>query len=403
MIAGVTTAALAAAPEEAGLIEQLRSTAPAAQKAAACRRLWQIGTAECVPALAPLLSVPEVEQAARAAPETIPGPEAEQALVDALPGVGGMLKVGVITSLGVRGDPAAVPALMPLLGDGDPQVAVAAATALGKCCRASAADALLAALSGAEGPLQTAVLSALLDLGERTRKVGVPEPAAGIFRQVYRAAGPGHDRVAALCGLARTDPDGGLQRTLHGLRGTDRDEVDAALALAAELPGSAATRALAGVLGRLDPRLQRALVTALVRRGDRAAQPALVELARKGDPAIRPAALAALGAIGDTSALAFLAEAASGTGPAREAARQALVRLPGGDFATASLALLPRAKPPVAAELARALAARGERRAAQVLAELASGGEPQVQAAALEALAVLGGGELAPKLIAVLV
>ena len=75
-----------------------------------CRKLMVIGTAASVPALAALLPEKEHSHMARYALERIPAAEAAQALRDALPKLSGELKVGVIGSLGVRGDAASVPA-----------------------------------------------------------------------------------------------------------------------------------------------------------------------------------------------------------------------------------------------------------------------------------------------------
>jgi len=97
----------------------------------ACAKLRLIGTSESVPALAGLLADPELGHAARDALESMPCPEALQALRDALAKSSGLQKVGAIHSLGVRRDAQSVPALESLLKDPDGQGAAAAAAALG--------------------------------------------------------------------------------------------------------------------------------------------------------------------------------------------------------------------------------------------------------------------------------
>ena len=70
----------------------------------------------------------------------------------------GAALVGVIGSIGVRRDPQAVPALVKRLGDSDPEVAQAAARALGKIGTLDAVEALEKALPNDARP--TGLLSA---------------------------------------------------------------------------------------------------------------------------------------------------------------------------------------------------------------------------------------------------
>jgi hypothetical protein len=79
-----------------------------------CQMLALIGSAKCVPALAPLLRDAKTADAARYALERVTGPEADAALRDALAALSGPAKAGLIGSIAVRGDPAARPALAAL-------------------------------------------------------------------------------------------------------------------------------------------------------------------------------------------------------------------------------------------------------------------------------------------------
>ncbi len=89
---------------ETRLIAVLATAVPQAAKDAVCRVLKTIGTAAAVPALAPMLTDGKLSHMARYALEWIPGPEACQALLAALPQAAANLKIGIIASLGVRGD-----------------------------------------------------------------------------------------------------------------------------------------------------------------------------------------------------------------------------------------------------------------------------------------------------------
>lgn len=130
---------------ETRLAAVLKTDVPRAAKDAICRLLKPIGTAASVPALAALLADENLSHMARYALELMPAPEAGEALRAALPKVGGTLKIGVISSLGVRGDAAGVAPLQALLADGDPAIARAAAYALGAIGSPEANAALAAA------------------------------------------------------------------------------------------------------------------------------------------------------------------------------------------------------------------------------------------------------------------
>ena len=95
-------------PSEASLLAMLRSSAPAADKALACKHLAVFGSAAAVPELAPLLHDEQLASWARIALEAIPGSEADAALRNACGTLEGRLLMGAIHSLGVRRDPMAV-------------------------------------------------------------------------------------------------------------------------------------------------------------------------------------------------------------------------------------------------------------------------------------------------------
>lgn len=99
-------------------------------KAKACARLAVIGDAASVAAIAPLLEDDKLNVYARTALEQIPGDAATQALIAALPKLGGNNLVGAINSLGVRHDPKAVDALSKLVNAHNPETARAASLAL---------------------------------------------------------------------------------------------------------------------------------------------------------------------------------------------------------------------------------------------------------------------------------
>src|SRR5215472_9331725 len=74
------------------------------QKAIACKKLAFVGGKEAVQPMAALLSHPQLSCYARFGLEPNPDPSVDEVLREALPKLQGRLKIGVITSIGVRKD-----------------------------------------------------------------------------------------------------------------------------------------------------------------------------------------------------------------------------------------------------------------------------------------------------------
>jgi HEAT repeat protein len=165
-----------------------------------CRYLKVVGTAAAVPALGAMLPYAEHSHMARYALESIPGPQADEALREALPVLRGELLAGVLGSLGFRGDAASVPAVAPYLHDADPQVAKAAALALGTIGSAYAAAALASASPTAPVVVQ-AVTDAQLTCAEKLVQAGDKSTAQGIYARLAKDGQPKHVRLAATRGM----------------------------------------------------------------------------------------------------------------------------------------------------------------------------------------------------------
>ena len=120
LVPGLPVSARAAeSNEEQQLIAVLQSDASLTKKDAACARLKRIGTDQSVPALAALLTDEQLSHSARYALESMPSAKAGEVLADALAKTSGLTKIGIINSLGFRGEERAVPALAKLLADQD--------------------------------------------------------------------------------------------------------------------------------------------------------------------------------------------------------------------------------------------------------------------------------------------
>jgi HEAT repeat protein len=159
-----------------------------AAKEYACRKLCMIGTAASVPALAALLGDAEHSHMARFALERIPAAEAAAALRAALGTVSGDLKIGMISSLGSRGDAESVPLLKPLVSAEGGAIARAAAEALGMIATPAAAEALATVDPLAAGPVAAAAVDARLACAESFLRHGKASQALAIYQALATAA-----------------------------------------------------------------------------------------------------------------------------------------------------------------------------------------------------------------------
>jgi HEAT repeat protein len=161
-----------------------------------CRELAVIGSAAAVPALAPLLLDQDLSHMARYALERIPGPEADNALRDALGMAKGDTRVGIIHSVGARRDAGSVSLLARVLTD-DPSSAAAAAKALGEIGTPEAARALEAFRGKGTGELRLAIADALLISADRLIASGERGQAVKLLEALTDPSQAPHVRAAA--------------------------------------------------------------------------------------------------------------------------------------------------------------------------------------------------------------
>lgn len=150
---------------EERLIRLLQSDAPVPAKEYVCRKLALLGSARCVPALAPLVQATDADlaNAARSVLEALPCEEAASALRDSLAKLRGAPLAGAVTSLGARRDQASVPLLTPLLQADAPVVVEATVVALGRIGGPAATKALRTWQPEAPEAMRHLVVDALLE------------------------------------------------------------------------------------------------------------------------------------------------------------------------------------------------------------------------------------------------
>lgn len=386
-------------------IEILLSDREPQQKDAACVQLKRIGTAAAVPALAALLPHETLSHSARLALESIPGPESDAALRAAVYQTSGLIRAGILDSIGHRRDLEAVPLLADLLNDSDARIASAAASALGRIDHDDIPDILSAAQRRTTGHLRTIIVDSLLQHANRALARGNRLAAQAIFMELDRLDEPHHIRSAAYRGLiASAEPDESLALLTASLMGNDGAAQIAALSLLFDFPHSDTSPALAELLPHLAPLLQAAVMEALAQRGDRAVASAVQALMHSEHLNVRLAAISAIGMLGDHSAIPSLLEAASsGQPPLQRAARESLLTLRHGQVTESLLDLLASASGPTLNELIRALGGRADASAIPTLLDLAAHPETATRSASFRALSTLSTKENIPRLIQLLV
>jgi HEAT repeat protein len=405
LIAGLPLAAIspASGQTEDELISKLKSNAGAVEKCEACRALRLSGTPAAVPALASMLSDERVSQAARYALEAIPGPEATSALRDALAKTSGTLKAGVIDSLGWRREPSAIPLLNPMLTEANPEVASAAAAALGRIGGPEALNALKRVLGSAPAAMRPTIVDAMFHCAEGLVAAGKPKDALEAYKLLSASTESDNTRTAANAGLIRASGKDALVQLRKALLGSDPSAQLAAVQAGSEIQDPKATRVYIDALPNLSPSLQIAVLSLLRQRGDPGALPAVQAAARSQESNVRIAALAALGELGDATLVGMLAEAAtSKDGPTQKAARQALANLRRGDITRALVTPLETAPAAVQSELARALVARGDHAVVPALVKVAASDNAGARSAATQALNHLVEPADVPALVALL-
>lgn len=197
--------------EEQKLIAVLKSDAPQKEKVDACRGLGAIGTRDAVPVLAALLPDEKLSHMARYGLEPIANPTVDDALRESLGKLGGRLLVGVVTSVGVRRDANAVPQLVGLLKNDNPDVARAAARALGRIATPEAVRALGDALAKAPAEIRPGVADGCLGCAEALLAQDKRSEAAAIYEAVGKADLPKHFRLAAAQGTIRARQPAGTR------------------------------------------------------------------------------------------------------------------------------------------------------------------------------------------------
>ena len=387
---------------EARLLEALESPKITyAGRQFVCRMLRRVGSAKSVPVLAKMLADKDMSHMARFALQFMAAPEAGAALREALPKLDGDLKIGVIGSLGQRGDREAVPRIAGLIAGGNSDIARASIESLGRIGGSEAAGALVRAKVSAS--LKLVRDNAYLMCADQMLAEGQASEAVKIYREMIAPANNTWIRIAAYKGLVRAEKGEAVPLILALLKDRDLDLQRAAGKFITEMPGKDITQALAEQLGDLSPDAQVVLLSTLEGRGDKAAAPYVAKAVGSGNEAVRLAAIDALAVLGDASYVELLAEVSAAGDRTGRAAMDTLGRLSGSDIAGALISVAQsRAGTPVRANAIQALNDRRESQVVDVLFVLTEDDNREIRQAAYKALGVLSNQKDFPKMVSML-
>jgi HEAT repeat protein len=367
-----------------GVLEDPAATFAGKQEV--CRMLWVIGTSRSVPALAKMLGDEKLGNAARYALERNPDPSAEKALRDALGTTSGGARVGVINSLGDRGDAEAVPGLTPLGADKDAQVSEAAISALGKIGTGSA----LMALQGL--PSKNVVTGqAMLHCADRLAVTGKRSDAERVYADLATTGQP-PVQIAALRGLVTLQSPKASPIALAALKSPDGEVQVAAASSCILLKDEQTTKQAITAWPTLPAPVQVALLAGWADRPEPAAAPLAEQAIASQDAILRTTGIHAAAKIAGARAVPTLAKvAAQGTDPDKQTARTSLATLPGKEAEQTILRLAQRGDPQVRVALTDVLADRGTPGARKLLLEEANGSDEKLATEAVKALGRAGG------------
>jgi HEAT repeat protein/type 1 glutamine amidotransferase len=387
---------------EAALVKALTNAeCTYAGKQWVCRTLRQMGTAQSVPALAALLADEKLSHMARFALQDMPAPEAGAALIAAMDQVEGDLMIGVVSSLGLRGEEAAAARIAPLMQSENRMMARAAITALSHFSNRDTGIALVETELPAD--LEMLRNDAVLTCTDTMLAKGHTDFAVDIYQRMTAESFPVFIRLAAYRGLVRAQKEQAVPTVVNLLKDENEDLRLAAAKFISEMPGEVATKAFAAQLASLPAATQVVLIGAMESRGDKAAADAIAQAAASGDETVAVAAVRALATLGDASNAAMLAETGIKSGPLGKAAIDSLERLSGDDVNKALIGVVGGSdNGAVRVNVIDVLVARRAAEAVGTLLVAAADADANVRQAAYKALGSLGGRDELPMLVEML-
>ncbi|MCJ7582246.1 MAG: HEAT repeat domain-containing protein, partial [Candidatus Aminicenantes bacterium] len=373
---------------EEQLLSFLDSRATLAGKMAVCRHLRQIGSARSVVVLKKMLFQNETSNMARYALEKIPGTEPEKALIQSLNNNTKKNVVGIISSLGQRGDVSAVPELSRLLRNPDISIAASAANALGWIGGKESIDVLSVVLREGNADLRIQAATSLLKCAEKFQAVNQSLQAIELYKKLMELPSSIPVRQAALRGLLISDKNGAKSLILDILLGENEDLQIAAIGQIRSIIKDSEIHEILDLIPNLTARCQTALFPVVSYYSSPKVLPVVLDAAENENIEVRIAALEVLKKLGDAAVVPFLVERAALTqGREKQAAQISLWNIKGPDINQAIILELTKVSvPSLQQELIHCVGERRIEEGKPILFDFVSASDPLTRQYAIKNL-----------------
>lgn len=361
------------------------------------------GRAEAVKPLAPYLTNKDLAAPAAAALQTVGGPEAVRVLAKALDAAPSGARLSIVDALGALRGREAVKKLLPLADGADEGLRRAARAALAEIGDPAAGPVLSKAPVAGSWNERAEAPGLYLLFARRLAESGRTAEALAAARALLGAyARPAEGQVAteALSLLVSLLGEKALPDLLRAATAPLPALRGAALEMAVGLGGAEATGPWIDEARTAEPGLAGPIVAMLGRRGDKTALPFMRECLKNPDEAIRLAAIPAAVRLGGAAVIPDLFGLFGTAGPAEAAALEpALLQFQAREVVPRAAGLIEATPHPGKAVLIDLIGEKGARGEFERVFALAADADPATRAAALGALAKLGGEADLPRLV----
>ncbi|MCA9213582.1 MAG: HEAT repeat domain-containing protein [Planctomycetales bacterium] len=298
-----------AADDAAELLNVIKSADTSdVDRANAFEKIGDVASEDAVETLTSFLDDEKWSHYARFALQKMQGKNVTDALLELVDSLEGELQLGLIDTIGRRGDTAAVPHLTKMLKHSDAKVASASAAALGGIGTVESANALAEALSSEQdADRKESLASSILLVGQRLAKSGQAATAIKLFDQLRTSDLPKAFQLGATYNAMLARGSDGVELLVEQLKSSDQEFFRTGLAVARVLPGESATKAITELLeAESSSDRQALLIQALKDRGDDRARDAIQSKLESDSPDVQLAAIDAIGKFGDESVVPTL-------------------------------------------------------------------------------------------------
>jgi HEAT repeat protein len=304
-----------------------KNTSPAA-KAFAAEQLYRICDEDTIADFGKMLLRKATSDHARIGLEKIDHSDAQSALLLALDKASGTILVGIIQSLGERGEPSAAKSLRRLAMSGNAQITEPALEALGKIPGPESMDTLDWCRSNLRRSMRPKATKAYMQCGWKSLSTGDLETASDIFDSLLIEIEPLDVRKEAMSGYIRASGVGSVPVILETLQNGPPELQKVAVEEAGLIPGVEATEALIVAYPDLTDTNQGVLLGILGVRGDPVSLPILIQGVHHRIPALRIVALEALQPFNNADAvIELLKTAATGSEQEKALAHAAIIAI----------------------------------------------------------------------------